>query len=502
MGSNPRHPSDPASSLEALLASAYPGEPLSGDLLRHLRPSGVMGGLAQMPLTEILQNMDFGKRSVRVDVWMDGAEGTVQVHDGQIVHAAATTPAGTTDGEAAVLELCRRAGGFFRILYAREEVARNVHRPTTFVLLEALRVIDEATHGADAPPPTESAAGFDELGADPWSAAPSEIFSPAASAIEDPLGTLNDASAVLDIEIAAESLADPVHARVEHPRFRVGAVIHVFVGETAVSVLLEDIGRGGAFLRTDAQLASGSVVTLRLPLHGSVLEVPARIIHVLDRAAAAQLSREAGVGVRFEGLPPSVAQRLGEFVDLVAREAATRAGAAASSKPPDRLLGLVAESEFLVAAGDLESAKRVLSQAQGLAPGDDHVRRKLHSVNEAIDAAQANAFLEQAMRGGPQAVELARRATQLRPVRDVLLRSLAVFARGGAHDEVADVAEQLLELDPDDEGALRTLLDANVAMQRWSVAVSAAESLLRLRPDDEQIRTALQKIVALARRGP
>jgi tetratricopeptide (TPR) repeat protein len=166
----------------------------------------------------------------------------------------------------------------------------------------------------------------------------------------------------------------------------------------------------------------------------------------------------------------------------------------------DRLLGLVAESELLVAAGDLESAKRVLSKAQGLAPEDDDVRKKLLSVNEAIDAAQAYAFLERAMRGGPQAVELARRATQLRPARDVLLRSLAVFVRGGAHDEVADVAEQLLELDPDDEGALRTLLDANVAMQRWELAVSAGESLLRLRPDDEQLREKLAGVKARARR--
>src|SRR5207249_2931564 len=103
--------------------------------------------------------------------------------------------------------------------------------------------------------------------------------------------------------------------------------------------------------------------------------------------------------------------------------------------------------------------------------------------------------------GGPRAVELARRATQLRPVRDVLLRSLAVFARGGAQDEIADVAEQLLELDPDDEGALRTLLDANVAMKCWPVALHAVEALVRLRPQDEQLRATLNKVVGLARRS-
>ena len=95
---------------------------------------------------------------------------------------------------------------------------------------------------------------------------------------------------------------------------------------------------------------------------------------------------------------------------------------------------------------------------------------------------------------------LAVRATQLRPTRDVLLRSLGVFARAGAHDEIADVAEQLLELDANDEGALRTLLDANVAMERWSVAARAAEALVRMHPEDARLKAQLQKVVQQARR--
>ena len=77
------------------------------------------------------------------------------------------------------------------------------------------------------------------------------------------------------------------------------------------------------------------------------------------------------------------------------------------------------------------------------------------------------------------------------------MRSLAVFARGGAFDEVADVAEQLLELDPNDEGALRTLLDANMAMKRYDVARRALTELLRLHPTDEQLLTAQKKLAAL-----
>jgi tetratricopeptide (TPR) repeat protein len=159
----------------------------------------------------------------------------------------------------------------------------------------------------------------------------------------------------------------------------------------------------------------------------------------------------------------------------------------------ERLLRALAESELLVAAGDMASAQRVLKKAHGIAPDDDDVRRRLMNVNEAIDASSANALLERALRGAPNGAELARRAVQLRPVRDVLLRSLGVFARAGAHDDIADVAEQLVELDPNDQGALRTLFDANMAMHSYKTAIEAAQALLKLRPDDLQLRAQLQK---------
>ena len=474
--------------------------------------SGVIGSLAQMPLTEVLQNMDFGKRSVRVDVWPDGADGSVHVHEGQIVFAEATTDAGRTEGESAVLELCRRPDGYFRIHYAREAVDRNVHRPTTFVLLEALRVIDEMSAPRNAPAEVDLGGGPLGGGIDAWGESTAEMPPYLQEAHEKPANTihnaLNDPSAVLDIYVAEPApQSTAVHtldagalpSLQQHPRYRVNAFIQVFSGQHTAQLLLEDIGLGGAFLRTEAALQRGGVIVLRLPFTDSALDVPARIVHVLDRAAAATVSREPGIGVRFEDLSHDVNARLGVFVAQLRNEHERASGNNAISDR-DKLMGLLAESEFLVAAGDLESARRVLSQAQGLSPEDDDVRRKLLNVNESIDAAQANAFIAEAMRGGPRAVELARRATQLRPVRDVLLRSLAVFARGGAHDEVADVAEQLLELDPDDEGALRTLLNANMSMERWAVAARAAESLLRLRPEDEQIKATLQKAVGMARR--
>jgi Domain of unknown function (DUF4388)/PilZ domain len=461
------------------------GDSLSGADVPFVCPTGVMGALEQMPLTEILQSMDFGKKTGRVDVHFDEhTSGLVHVVEGQILRAMAWTPEGEWTGELAFVEMCRRRVGYFRIEYVRDDVERNVQRPTTFVLLEAMRVIDEA----------QSAGGSGE---DPQ-LGPDEPWGPSDS--QEELARLDDPSEIeIDVASSVNAVADlqPVQ---QHPRYKVGVPIDIATDSgTPEPALLEDIGLGGAYVGTDLPLKRGDRLWLRIPSGSDALVVPSAVAHVLEASAAITLGRPSGVGVTFAALEPPAEQALRAYVDALSRE---REASSPSSTQTERekLLNCLAESEFLVAAGDLASAQRVLKQATGLAPTDDDVRRRLMKVNESIDAAQANALLERALRGAPNAVDLARRATQLRPARDVLLRSLGVFARAGAHDEIADVAEQLLELDPNDEGALRTLLDANISMERWIVAAQAAQALVRKHPQDAQLQEKLQKVLQQARR--
>lgn len=141
------------------------------------QPTGVMGTLKQMSVTEIIQMLEIGKKSARIDLTTDGLKGTLHVHDGQVVHATANAQT----GEAAVVAMCRKKEGFFRIHYEKEPCERNVHRPTTFVLLEAMRQIDEtdpatspatsAANGpaeeATAPLPTRPAEGLPRRGTQP-----------------------------------------------------------------------------------------------------------------------------------------------------------------------------------------------------------------------------------------------------------------------------------------------------------------------------------------------
>lgn len=367
------------------MTKAMRGEALGHAAQAHLRPDGVLGALAQMPLTEILQTLDFGKKSARVDVYFATRRGTVHVHEGQIVRAdLVTVDADFHEGEAAVIELCRDPEGFFRIAYGRQGVDRNVQRPTTFVLLEALRILDEAAAARDGSAGTSTidGGGDDDVSDD------TDGWGPMAS-------------------VRSET------------------------GRTAQTIPTSPF---------DEVEGDGVDVDFDVPTSSSALPVQPRV------------------------------------------------------------QALVTESEFLIAAGDLNGAQQLLLEAHQLSPDDDDVRRRLRHVDEAIDAAKAHAFLEQAMKGGARAVELARRATELRPVRDVLLRALAVFARHKAWEEVADTAEQLLDIDDDDEGALRTLLDARVAMKRWAGAREVVTKLLRTSPDDARLRGLADEIGAHLKR--
>ncbi len=490
--------SEPPGDRDRLLRAAARGEPLHGDVVVELQPTGVMGTLAQMSLTEIMQMMDFGKKTARVDVFVTEAHGAVHVHDGQIVRAAATSSSGDVYGEPAFLLLCREHAGFFRIHYEREEVERNVQRPTTFVLLDALRTIDEAA-AADAP---LGVPGFDEA------------FGAGGGHAGDGLGLGDGDGDGDDDDDDAPPDDAPAEQLQQEPRYPCALDAEV----DGVAHVLDDIGLGGAFLRSPAPRDPGSTVELCVTVPGGLpLELLATVVHALDVDTAAQRGRNPGMGVRFDATSMSDAAhaRLRELVDVIASsELAGPAGlmppegAADDAAPEDTLalpgssmLDSIAEVDFLIATGDLKGAQRLLLQAHDTAPDDEDISRRLRNVTAQIAAAEAIAYLQHAehMVGKPEALEHARRATKLWPSREVLLRALSVFAHARSPADIADTAGRLMELDPEDEGAMRTWLDANVELQRWNVAVRTAEALLRRRPGDEELRALLQRLVQRAR---
>jgi hypothetical protein len=111
-------------------------------------PTGVHGSLKQMNVVEIVQSLEPGRKTATVDVQSTAGErGTFACDAGRVVYAVTSTRV----GEEAFYELVRHRAGVFRIHYGDAPPAQNITAQTQFLVLEALRRLDEGTGGLDAP---------------------------------------------------------------------------------------------------------------------------------------------------------------------------------------------------------------------------------------------------------------------------------------------------------------------------------------------------------------
>jgi hypothetical protein len=94
--------------------------------------SGFIHGVA---LVDLLQIFHYSRRSLTLHVEPSGA---IHVKEGEIIHARA----GEIEGEVAIHCLLQRTGGRIRTA-APQDVSRTVDRPFNFLLLDALRDLDE-----------------------------------------------------------------------------------------------------------------------------------------------------------------------------------------------------------------------------------------------------------------------------------------------------------------------------------------------------------------------
>ena len=127
--------------------------------------TSVRGTLAQMSVMDLLQTLDIGRKSCVLVLSREGESGEMFFHDGQLAHATL----GAVSGEAAVYQMVGWNEGSFRIDFERRDCPRTITHSTQSVLMEALRIFDEAQRdagvegdssgGAFANPPS-SAFGF------------------------------------------------------------------------------------------------------------------------------------------------------------------------------------------------------------------------------------------------------------------------------------------------------------------------------------------------------
>ena len=110
---------------------------------------GISGSLSDVTLLELLQLMNWGRKTGVATVFWRGTSGRIYVQEGQVVHA---TFAGET-GEPAAHRLLAREGGSFTWESGPAACPTTITASTTNLLLEAARLMDEGSDASRAPDP-------------------------------------------------------------------------------------------------------------------------------------------------------------------------------------------------------------------------------------------------------------------------------------------------------------------------------------------------------------
>lgn len=115
-------------------------------------PTGVLGTLKEMPVSEVVQSLGQGMKDALIEVKPKGEPlGVIGMERGRVVYAQTDA----LSGEAAFFKLFCAHRGAFRIRYGRRPEAHNIDRDPTYLLLEGARLLDEerAYHPVfDTPP--------------------------------------------------------------------------------------------------------------------------------------------------------------------------------------------------------------------------------------------------------------------------------------------------------------------------------------------------------------
>lgn len=106
--------------------------------------SGFKGAVAGLSLTDVIQLKGHNKYTGAISVEYGDHQGVIYFVDGEIIHAEQ----GEELGELAIYEIIKWPGGTFNIHPEMTSNVCTIHYRTDFLLLEALRRLDEENAGA------------------------------------------------------------------------------------------------------------------------------------------------------------------------------------------------------------------------------------------------------------------------------------------------------------------------------------------------------------------
>ena len=110
------------------------------------RPGVIQGRLEEMSMTDLMQSLEMGQKSCRLVVRKEGEHGELYFANGQCRDAQS----GGVEGDDAVLKVIFWTAGDFEIDFnaANASTRTTTTRTTTGLLMEAMRLLDEANSGA------------------------------------------------------------------------------------------------------------------------------------------------------------------------------------------------------------------------------------------------------------------------------------------------------------------------------------------------------------------
>ncbi len=107
---------------------------------RAVRPGVIQGRLEEMSMMDLMQSLEMGQKSCRLSVRRGGDTCEMFFAGGQCKDARF----GSVEGEAAVYEAVRWPDGEFEIDFNIAPTRNTISRSTTGLLMEGLRLLDEA----------------------------------------------------------------------------------------------------------------------------------------------------------------------------------------------------------------------------------------------------------------------------------------------------------------------------------------------------------------------
>ena len=108
--------------------------------------SGFKGAVAGLSLTDVIQLKGHNKYTGAISVEYGESKGVIYFVDGEIIHAEQ----GDETGEHAIYEIIKWPGGTFNMHPDMTSNVCTIHYRTDFLLLEALRRLDEENAGGSA----------------------------------------------------------------------------------------------------------------------------------------------------------------------------------------------------------------------------------------------------------------------------------------------------------------------------------------------------------------